>query len=45
MCIETIVFDLEKTLVQAFYKGQINDYDEFTLIQIFGNSKVKVRYL
>ena len=45
MYLETIVLDLEKTLLSIFYKStEITEYDDFTFMQIFGNSKVKVSY-
>ena len=43
---ETIVLDLEKTLLSVFYKStDVTEYDDFTFMQIFGNSKVKVSNL
>ena len=41
--LETIVFDMENTLLQALYKkNQISDYDDYTYVKLFGHSALKV---
>ncbi len=41
--LETIVFDLENTIVTAMYKkNQITEYDASTYVKLFGNSTYKV---
>ena len=46
MVIETIVFDLENTLVTAMYKkNEISEYDASTYVKLFGHSNYKVKFI